>query len=168
MATDRTRRSFIYAIGGASVLGTATASVGASNGSGPPVSGSGTGMITNLEVFPVREVGGNVFEDRILRGTVSGTLDGTFEQNVSGMVHKNGRVVFRGTMSFAGTLEDCDEGTINLAVSGRGHIPTPGFPITEASVRVINQPANTIDATGTGTVFQEGPQLTYEIQYVCR
>ena len=167
MTCNSTRRAFLIAAGSAGVVGT-TPTAAARGNSGPPVAGSGDGLITNLDVFPVREVGGNTFEDRILRGTVTGTLDGSFEQNVSGMVHKNGRVVFRGTMEFTGALANCGEGTINLGVSGRGHIPRPGFPITEANVRVIKQPANTIDVTGTGVVFQEGPELTYDIRYVCR
>lgn len=167
--TSRTRRAFLLAVGGATVIGTSTSATANPGNPGPPVSGSGTGTLTAPpEIFPIREVGGNRFEDRILRGIVTGTLEGTVEQQVSGMVHKNGHVVFRGTMTFEGQVGDCGDGILNLGVSGRGHIEEPGFPITEASVRVINQPANTIDVTGTGTVSQEGANLTYEIQYVCR
>lgn len=169
MATNRTRRAFLHTIGAASVIGTATTGAAARDNPGPPVSGSGDAVITNLEVFPVREVGGNTFEDRVLQGrTLSGPLDGTFEQKVSGKVHENGRVVFRGRMEFTGTVGDCGEGTINLGISGRGDVPEPGLPITEASARVINQAANTVDVTGTGNLSQEGPFLTYDIRYVCR
>ena len=125
-------------------------------------------MITGIEITPIREVGGTSFEERILTGIATGTLEGTFEQDTSGMVHKSGRVVFDGTMTFTGQVGDCGEGILKLGASGRGHVPEPGFAITEASVRVINQAANTVDVTGTGTVFQRGPELTYEIQYVCR
>ena len=125
-------------------------------------------MITGLEVTPIREAGQNRFEDRVLTGTVTGTLEGTFVQDTSGVVHESGRVVFDGTMTFTGRVSDCGEGTINLAVSGRGHIPEPDFSITEASVRVVEQAANTVDVTGQGTVFQEGPNLTYDIQYNCQ
>lgn len=90
----------------------------------------GTVGTTSLEITPIREVGDNSFEDRILPGTVTGTLEGDFEQHTSDMVHKSGRVVFRGTMTFTGKVADCEEGTINLAMSGRGHVPQPGFPIT--------------------------------------
>ena len=153
------------AVGLPTISGTTAA---ARDNPGPPVSGSGDALITNLEAFPVREVGGNTFEDRVLHGkTVSGPLDGTFEQTVSGKVHASGRVVFRGRIEFTGSLGDCGEGTLNLGVSGRGHVPQPGFPITEASVRVIDQATNTIDVTGTGSLFQRGPELTYDIQYVC-
>ena len=169
MATNRTRRAFLHTVGAASIIGTATSAAAARDNPGPPVSGSGTARITNLQVFPIREVGGNTFEDRVLRGvTLTGPLDGTFEQTVSGKVHASGRVVFRGRIEFTGSLADCGEGIINLGVSGRGQVPEPGFPITEASVRVINQAANTIDVTGSGTLSQIGPDLAYDIQYMCR
>jgi len=166
--TKITRRAVLRAGGAAAILSTPTAVAANPNNPGPPVQGSGKGLITGLEIIPIREVGGNSFEERILTGTATGTLEGTFVQDTQGVVHKSGRVVFDGTMTFTGQVGDCGEGTLTLSVSGRGHVPEPGFPITEASVRVINQAANTVDVTGTGTVFQEGPFLTYVIEYVCR
>lgn len=166
--TRRTRRAALRTIGGTTIFGAGTVAAVSPTAAQPPVSGSGTGQITHVETTNVREVDGNRHEDRILRGTVEGTLDGTFEQHTSGVVDESGRVVFRGTMTFTGELEDCGEGTINLRFSGKGHVPRPGFPITEASVRVVNQAANTIDVTGQGTVSQEGQDLTYDIQYVCK
>lgn len=169
METNRTRRGFLQAAAAAGIIGTATTTVSARGGTGRPISGSGDARITNLEVFPVREVGGNTFEDRILEGeSLSGPLDGTFKQTVSGKVDESGRVVFRGRIEFTGSLADCGEGVLNLGVTGRGEVPEPGFPITESSVRVINQSANTIDVTGTGSLSQLGPDLTYEIRYNCR
>lgn len=162
-----TRRAFLQVAGAASVFGIAQPAAATPDEAGKPLSGSGTGRITNLVPTPVREVGGNRFEDRILTGTVTGTLEGTFEQHVSGMVHKSGRVVFDGTMTFDGQVGDCGTGTLTLGVTGRGQIEPPGIPITEASVRVIEQATNTVDITGMGTVSQEGANLTYEIQYKC-
>lgn len=134
----------------------------------PPASASGTGLITELEITNVRVVGENRHEDRTIRGTIDGSLEGTFEQHTSGVVHKSGRVVFHGTMTFTGTVADCGEGTITLKVSGKGDVSQPGVPVTEASVRVVNQAANTVGITGQGTVSQVGPNLTYDVQYVCR
>ncbi len=134
---------------------------------GPLETGSGTGVITGIDIRPVRDVGGNRFEDRTLQGTVDGALDGTFVQETSGKVDKHDRVVFRGRITFSGELENCGEGTIQLGMSGKGHIPEAGFPITEARVRVINQAENTIAITGTGTIRQEGPNLEYDIRYQC-
>ena len=166
--TGWTRRAVLRTIGGTTIFGAGTLAAVSPAAAQPPVSGSGTGQITDIEITNVREANGNRHEDRILRGNLEGTLVGTFEQHTSGVVHKSGRVVFHGKMTFTGVLEDCGEGTINLRLSGKGHIPRPGFPITEGTVRVVNQAANTIDVTGKGTVVQEGRDLTYDIQYVCK
>jgi hypothetical protein len=130
----------------------------------PPASGSGTGTVGLRSVTPVRVAGGNVFQERDLVGTVTGTLDGTFEENVSGVIHPSGLVTFQGTMTFTGTVAGCGSGRLTLSVSGQG---VAGAPVTESSVRVIDSAANTISAQGTGTVSQVGPNLTYEIQYTC-
>lgn len=156
-------------LGGATVLGAGTVAAASPAAAQPPDSGSGTGEITDIDVTVIRETETNRFEERILDGSVNGTLEGTFVQEVSGKVHKKtGSVVFRGTMTFDGELENCGSGTLNLRVSGKGRIVRPGFPITEASVRVVDQSENDIDATGQGTVFQEGQALEYDIQYKCR
>jgi hypothetical protein len=136
---------------------------------GGPTTGSGTAVITDLEVMPVRDVGGNRFEDRILTGVTigEGTLQGTFAQEVSGKV-RGDQVVFRGTMTFTGTVGDCGEGTIRLGITGKGEIPEPGWPVTIAQVRVIESASNTVSVTGHGTVKQDGPWLSYDIRYSCR
>jgi len=142
----------------------ATLIVAASVAAAPPAAGSGTGTIALRAVTPVRIAGGNVFQDRDLAGTVSGTLVGTFEEQVSGVIHASGLVTFQGTMTFTGTLAGCGSGTLTLGVTGRG---IAGAPVTESNVRVIDSADNTISAHGTGTVSQVGPNLTYEITYQC-
>jgi hypothetical protein len=100
---------------------------------------------------------------------VTGTLDGTFVQHVSGVVHPNGHVTFAGTMTFTGTVGECGEGTVTLGLSGRGLAgQPPDFPITESRVRAINQASNTVAVTGQGTVSQTGLGITYDLKYVCR
>ena len=130
----------------------------------PPAQGSGTGTIGLRAVTPVRTAGGNVFQDRDLVGTVSGTLSGTFTEHVSGVIHPTGQVNFQGTMTFTGTVDGCGTGTVTLGVTGQG---VAGAPVTESSVRVIDSADNTIAVHGTGTVSQVGPSLTYEIQFQC-
>lgn len=137
----------------------------ASAGAGPPLEGSGTGLISELVIVSSRTAGKNVIQERRLTGTVEGTLEGIFVENVHGVIHGNGRVTFRGTMEFTGTMAGCGTGTITLGLSGTGQA---GLPVTEATVRVIGGGDNTIATRGTGTVRQEGPLLTYEIRYVCR
>jgi hypothetical protein len=165
--TSRTRRAVLQAVGGATIVGTAATAAAKPGNPGAPVSGAGTGRILELETTNVREADGNRHEDRTIRGPIGGTLEGTFEQHTSGVVHKSGRVVFHGTMMFTGTVADCGEGIINLKVSGRGRV-TPDGPITEGSIRVVNQAANTVGITGQGTVSQKNADITYEIQYRCR
>lgn len=132
---------------------------------GPPLQGSGTGTVESLVITSSREAGENVIQERTLTGTVTGTLEGTFVERVRGVIHGDRLVTFQGTLTFTGTLQDCGEGTITLGVSGRG---VPGVPVTEAKLRVIDQASNTIDVTGVGTVDQVGPNMEYELQYVCR
>ena len=138
---------------------------GAPAAAGSLQAGSGTGSITSLEVTSQREAGGNSIQHRRLTGTVDGTLQGTFVEHVSGVVHRNGLVTFSGTMRVTGVVGECGEGTITLGLSGRGQA---GEPVTESRVRVINQAANTVDVTGTGVMYQEGRFVTYEIRYLCR
>jgi len=142
----------------------ATLIVAAPIAAAPPTSGSGTGTIGLRGITPVRVAGGNVFQERDLAGTVTGTLVGTYEEHVSGVIHASGRVNFHGTMTFTGTLAGCGSGTLTLGVTGEG---VAGAPVTESSVRVIDSASNTISAHGTGTVSQVGPNLTYEIDYTC-
>jgi hypothetical protein len=132
---------------------------------GPPLTGSGTGTIDSLEITPVRDAGGNVIQERTITGTISGTLEGTYVEEVRGVIHRAGHVTFQGTMQFTGTVEGCGTGTFTARLSGRGQA---GIPITDASVTVVNQAANTLDITGVATLHQIGPAFTYEVQYVCR
>lgn len=145
-----------------------------STADGPLLEGSGEGMLTGIEVTPIRDVGGNSHQARDITGIVSGTLTGTFTQETVGTVHTNhpqNLVTFRGVLLFTGTIEGCGDGeehTVALGLTGKGTVPVPGVPVTESSVRVIGHPANTLDATGHGTISQEGPFLSYELQYRCR
>jgi hypothetical protein len=155
----RVRRLFAGLAAAAAIL-----IVAAPVAAAPPLAGSGTGTVGLRSVTPVRVAGDNVFQDRDLVGTVSGTLAGTFEENVSGVIHGSGLVTFEGTMTFTGTVAGCGSGTVMLGVSGQG---VAGAPVTESSVRVIDSADNTIQVHGTGTVSQVGPNLTYEIEYTC-
>jgi hypothetical protein len=137
-------------------------------GAASPVrTGSGEGLITALVIDSEREAGRVRFEDRTISGVVSGTLEGTFVQRVSGVVTPNGRVSFTGSFTFTGTIEGCgpEEQTVRLGVAGRGEIPTPGFPLTSANVWL--QESDGALKTGWGKVEQAGPNLTYDVGYVC-
>jgi len=131
---------------------------------GPPLTGSGTGTITSLVITSQVAVGNNVIQERTLEGVLSGALEGTFAESVRGVIHGNGLITFQGTLEFAGTLAGCGEGTLTASFSGTG---VAGAPTTDAFLRIINQSAGTIAAAGTGTQHQTGPNITYELRYVC-
>jgi hypothetical protein len=129
-----------------------------------PLSGSGTGTLTSIDVDVIREAGGNVTQVRQVEGSVDGAIEGTFVQTVTGVVHKSGLVTFHGTMTFTGTVDGCGDGTFMVGVTGRAQA---GIPTADAKFRVINQATNTLGVTGTGTLHQVGPDLTYEVAYTC-
>lgn len=140
---------------------------------GPPLSGSGSAIVTDLIIPEPDEPGGRVDlgqsdnwrQTRTLVGETigEGPLDGTFEQVVTGVVRdRTNDVTFHGTMTFTGTVEGCDGvHRLVLAITGRGQASPP---VTEAKVQVIGPSA----VSGGGTVSQVVQTLTYDIQYVCR
>jgi hypothetical protein len=132
---------------------------------GPPMTGSGTGMIQTLVITSSRAAGGNVIQERTLTGTVAGTMTGTFVEHVRGVIHSNGHVTFSGTLEFTGTLAGCGTGTLLLRLAGQG---AAGLPVTEARLVPIMGPRSTIAAHGVATVSQVGPFMTYEVRYTCR
>lgn len=128
------------------------------------MTGTGSGTVTSVSITPVLTADGNVIQERDLTGTVTGDLNGTFVEQVRGVIHPTGLVTFDGTMTFTGTVTGCGAGTFTLGVSGQG---VTGAPVTESSVRVIDAASNTLAVHGVGTVSQAGPSLTYQVQYQC-
>lgn len=134
--------------------------------SGPPLTGSGEGVITSVEVTSSTDAGGNRVEERRLEGFLTGTLEGTFVEQVRGVVHGNGQVTFQGVLEFTGTVGECGDGVVTGRLSGSG---TAGqSPQTEAKIRLVDQASSTVDVAGNGVVLQDGPFIDYEISYVCR
>jgi hypothetical protein len=134
-------------------------------GTGPPITGSGTGVITSIEDVSSRTAGNNVIKERRLTGTLSGSLQGTFTEEVRGVIH-DGRVTFEGTLQVTGSVPQCGTGTFVLGMNGEGQAGLS--PITDAKVRVIDHASNTVPVGGTGSVHQDGASLNYEIRYTCR
>lgn len=130
----------------------------------PPVAGNGTGTITSLEILSSRQAGGNVVQERRLTGTMTGALEGSVVEEVQGVIHGNGHVTFQGTVAFDGTVAGCGSGSLQGSLSGKG---IAGQPVTDATFRITNQPANTLRVNGTGTIHQVGTAFTYEFHYVC-
>jgi hypothetical protein len=133
---------------------------------GPPQAGGGAGAITGLVITASRAADGNTIQERRITGTIGGTLEGTFVEEVRGVIHPDGHVTFQGTLTFAGVIPSCgpEAGTLTVGLSGQGQT---GLPVTEVAFRTIDQAASTLAVTGTGTLRQAGPALTYEVRYVC-
>ena len=132
----------------------------------PPQSGSGNGVIMHDEVISARVAGGNRIVERVLAGSFTGTLTGDVVERVRGVVHPDGTVTFAGTLVFTGTVDGCGTGTVTARLEGRG-LADPTNPVTEATVQIVNQASTTVPVTGHGTVEQNGPFLSYSIQYSC-
>ncbi len=130
---------------------------------------TGSGFITDLEIVSEEFAGPNRIEVRQITGQVFGDLQGTWTQNVRGVVHPDGRVTFNGTWEFTGEAGDCGIGTVSGRLTGHGDTgPLPDFPATTAQARITNQPSNTVPVVGQGTLDQTGPLITYDLQYRCR
>jgi hypothetical protein len=158
-------RGFSFRVGWAAVMACLAVLGLAAPAAARPLSGSGTATITRIGIEVVREAGGNVTQVRTVEATVSGAIQGTFVQEVTGVVHKSGLVTFQGTMTFSGSVADCGEGTFMVGVTGRAQ---SGLPTAEATFRTINQAAATLAITGTGTLQQTGLEVTYDVRYTCR
>ncbi len=130
-----------------------------------PLAGGGTASLLPPDVSEVRIAGGNVTQIRTIDATVLGTITGTFVETVTGVTHKSGLVTFHGTITFTGAVAGCGEGTFTVGVTGRAQA---GAPTADATFRVIKQATNTLAITGTGTLHQVGPAITYDVRYTCR
>lgn len=129
---------------------------------GPLLTGDGEGVITSVDETLIREPGGNRIAERVIEGTLTGTLTGAFREEVRGVVHRNGRVTFQGTMSFEGTAEECGRVSVTGRFAGRGQ--AGDAPVTEGRFALVGHQ----DVIGHGTVSQNGPQVAYEVKYSCR
>ena len=161
----RIRATFVTMLAGAALLLPMTP-VGAE---GAVLTGEGEGFITSLEETSSRDAGRNRIAERTLEGVLtSGPLQGELVEHVRGVVHPTGRVTFHGTLEFTGTAEGCnngERGTVVARIAGRGQ--AGAAPVTDARFALVDRAANTLSATGNGTVHQDGAQLSYTVKYVC-
>ena len=162
--SGRTRR-VLPILGVLVVIATCAVPVSAQS---PIQQASGSGVFTQLEILSTASAGPNRIEVRRITGQVSGDFTGIWTQEVRGVVHPNGEVTFHGIWSFTGQVGTCGEGTIAGQLAGRGTTgPPPLFPVTTAQARMTAQPANTVGIVGQGVVTQQGPFVTYTLQYRC-
>lgn len=104
-------------------LWTATAlllvgAIGAAHAS-PPTAASGTFTQEAPTGFAIRFAGPNVIVEQATKGSVSGTLTGTFEDSLRVVIHPNGRFTAKGTITCQCAM-DGKEGTLALVVVDNG------------------------------------------------
>ena len=84
-------------------IGLLFASSGIAYGSQPGAV-SGTYSVTTITSFSLSPVGANTFIQQTTAGVFSGTLAGTFEDELKAIVHPNGLVAAQGTLTCVCTI----------------------------------------------------------------
>jgi hypothetical protein len=139
-------------------------------GAGPPLLGSGTWSIIDIELISIRVVGNNTIIENRVEIEWDGTLEGT-------SVHFN-RIVVYGTTGM-GTLQNTGEFTGSVAgcagvesftyrsVAKAQLEPPP--PTGEGTTRIIASKAtNDVVLSGVVRWDQVGPGGDYDIKFVCK
>jgi len=101
---------------------------------------------------------------REIEGVVTGAFDGTYEETVRGVIHKDGIVEFHGVMTFTGAAADCGTGSVSVELEGKA---VSGAPFAEGRLRVIDQGSNTVTVHAIGSFRQFATFFTYEGQFHC-
>jgi hypothetical protein len=151
----------------ARMLGAAAAAVlaiAAPAAASPPTEGSGAGAVVVRVPTETRTADGNTIQVRETDGVVTGAFDGTFQQVVRGVIHKDGFVTFHGFMTFTGVAGDCGAGTVTLEFEGKA---IAGVPVAAGRLRTIDDGANTVDVHVIGTFEEFATFFTYEGRFHC-
>jgi hypothetical protein len=130
----------------------------------PPTQGSGVGTIVVREITESRQADGNTIQVRHTEGTLTGAFDGTYDQTVRGVIHKDGIVTFHGVMTFTGQAADCGTGTVDVEFEGKA---IAGVPVAEGRLRTIDLGTNTLKAHVIGTFDEFATFFTYEGAFHC-
>lgn len=148
----------------AGLVGTALAS--------PPSAASGTITQDAITGFDIRFAGPNVIVTQSTAGSISGTLDGDFEDTTRVVIHPNGRFTAKGTLTCQCTVEG-EVGTLEFVVSDTGKeidgVPTfeGRYVIVGASgelsgLRGVLQMDGTVDpTTGLSSINYSGQVHTH-------
>lgn len=85
----------------------------------PPAAASATMTVTAITGFAATPAGANTILHQTTQGVFTGALMGTFEDELKGVVHPNGKVTAQGTITCACTVEG-KSGTLTLAQVSSG------------------------------------------------
>lgn len=90
----------------------------------PHTVASGTFTQTAVTSLEVRSAGPNTILEQTATGTISGTLSGSYEDDIRVVIHPNGRFNAAFTVTCACTVEG-EEGTLELVASDIGELVSP-------------------------------------------
>lgn len=85
----------------------------------PPAAANATMTVTAITGFTATPAGANTFIHQTTEGVFAGALIGTFEDELKGVVHPNGRVTAQGTITCACTV-DGRSGTLTFVQVSSG------------------------------------------------
>jgi len=144
-------------------IGLLLAAGGVAHGSQPALA-SGTYTVTSITSFAIDPTGANTFIEQTTSGAFLGSLTGTFEDEISAIVHPNGLVGAQGTLTCACTFAG-KSGTLEFVQVSTGDFAAQAFEgraiITRATgdlagLRGVLELHGTVDPNGLATVTYEG------------
>jgi len=144
-------------------IGLLFASSGIAYGSQPGAV-SGTYSVTTITSFSLSPVGANTFIQQTTAGVFSGTLAGTFEDELKAIVHPNGLVGGQGTLTCvctvagkSGTLEFVQVSTGDFAAQAfEGRAIIIGGTGDLSGLRGVLELQGSVDPNGLATVTYAG------------
>lgn len=138
--------------------------LGSNAAAGPPAPATGTGLIVTTTVTSVRSAGPVVITEFTQTGTVSGTLTGTFVEDVRVIQRPDGRITFTGTATITGTVAGCGTGDIPVRLEGSGS----GVGVAaHGRIQSVQGSANTAGAHAVLEFEQVGAAFTYTGRVGC-
>jgi hypothetical protein len=145
------RRVVVLALIAQGILASAAAAA-------PPAPATGTGTVVTTEVTSVRSAGPVVITEFHQTGTVTGTLSGTFVEDVRVIQHRDGRITFTGSATITGSAAGCGTGDIPVRLEGGG----AGVGVSaHGRIQSVRSSANTAGAHVVLEFDQVGAVFTY-------
>lgn len=165
MGTDHKtgiRRMNRRVFAGAMVLAVSVASAPAQ--ASPPEPASGSWSVTAITGFSLSQAGANLVIRQTTEGVVTGTLSGTFTDEISAVLHPNGKATAQGTLTCVCTVGD-RSGAIKLVQVSTGDIPSQTLSGTATITGGIGDLADlrgtfdlegAVDPNGLATITYDG------------
>jgi hypothetical protein len=136
----------------------AQCALAAAAAAGPPAPATGTGTILTTDVISIRSAGPVVITEFTQTGIVTGTLSGTFVEDVRVIQHADGRITFTGSATITAAVAGCGTGEIPVRLEGSG----AGVGVTaHGRIRSVQASENAAGAQVVLEFDQVGAVFTY-------